>query len=113
MGVTQIWVRRFSYFEVGPQYADATPDGQQLVAGAIRSGKTSARDWTKSSRSVDLFDIKADALFVFESLGAPINNLQVDSSGAPSWYHPGRSGAFRLGPKCKVTLAIFTQKFFR
>ena len=86
-------------FEVGPQYADATPDGQQLVAGAIRSGKTSARDWTKSSRSVDLFDIKADALFVFESLGAPINNLQVDSSGAPSWYHPGRSGAFRLGPK--------------
>jgi phenylalanyl-tRNA synthetase beta chain len=86
-------------FEVGPQYADATPDGQQLVAGAIRSGKTSARDWTKSSRLVDLFDIKADALFVLESLGAPINNLQIDSSGAPSWYHPGRSGAFRLGPK--------------
>ena len=86
-------------FEVGPQYADATPDGQQMVAGAIRSGKTSARDWTKSSRSVDLFDIKADALFVLKSLGAPINNLQVDPSGTPSWYHPGRSGAFRLGPK--------------
>ena len=86
-------------FEVGPQYADATPDGQQMVAGAIRSGKTSARDWTKSSRPVDLFDIKADALFVLKSLGAPINNLQVDSSGTPSWYHPGRSGAFRLGPK--------------
>ncbi|MDG1274173.1 MAG: phenylalanine--tRNA ligase subunit beta [Alphaproteobacteria bacterium] len=86
-------------FEVGPQYADATPDGQQMVAGAIRSGKTSARDWTKSSRSVDLFDIKADALFVLKSLGAPINNLQVDPAGTPSWYHPGRSGAFRLGPK--------------
>ena len=86
-------------FEVGPQYADATPDGQQMVAGAIRSGKTSARDWTKSSRPVDLFDIKADALFVLKSLGAPINNLQVDPSGTPSWYHPGRSGAFRLGPK--------------
>ena len=86
-------------FEVGPQYADATPDGQQMVAGAIRSGKTSARDWTKSSRPVDLFDIKADALFVLKSLGAPINNLQVDPAGTPSWYHPGRSGAFRLGPK--------------
>tara|TARA_Y100000385_G_C12976897_1_gene586573 strand:+ start:257 stop:895 length:639 start_codon:yes stop_codon:yes gene_type:complete len=70
-----------------------------MVAGAIRSGKTSARDWTKSSRSVDLFDIKADALFVLKSLGAPINNLQVDPAGTPSWYHPGRSGAFRLGPK--------------
>jgi phenylalanyl-tRNA synthetase beta chain len=23
----------------------------------------------------------------------------VDPSGAPGWYHPGRSGAFRLGPK--------------
>ena len=86
-------------FEVGPQYSDATPAGQQMVAGAIRSGNTGARDWTKSTRPVDLFDIKADALFVLESLSAPTNNLQVDPSGAPGWYHPGRSGAFRLGPK--------------
>ena len=86
-------------FEVGPQYSDATPAGQQMVAGAIRSGNTGARDWAKSTRPVDLFDIKADALFVLESLSAPTNNLQVDPSGAPGWYHAGRSGAFQLGPK--------------
>jgi phenylalanyl-tRNA synthetase beta chain len=85
-------------FEVGPQHLDATPEGQQIVAGAIRTGNTAPRDWTKSLRSVDLFDIKADGLFVLESLGAPTNNIQVDALGAPNWYHPGRSGAFRLGP---------------
>ena len=85
-------------FEVGPQHLDATPEGQQTVAGAIRTGNTAPRDWTKSLRSVDLFDIKADGLFVLESLGAPTNNIQVDAMGAPNWYHPGRSGAFRLGP---------------
>ena len=73
-------------FEVGPQYSDVTPAGEQMVAGAIRSGNTGARDWAKATRPVDLFDIKADALFVLESLSAPTNNLQVDPSGAPGWY---------------------------
>ena len=31
-------------------------------------------------------------------LEAPVANLQV-STDAPDWYHPGRSGCLRLGPK--------------
>jgi phenylalanyl-tRNA synthetase beta chain len=31
------------------------------------------------------------------ALSAPVDNLQV-SADAPAWYHPGRSGAMRLGP---------------
>ena len=30
-------------------------------------------------------------------IGAPAANLQV-TADAPAWYHPGRSGALRLGP---------------
>lgn len=84
-------------YEVGPQYADDTPKGQADVAAGLRTGSTSERDWTKTSRPVDVFDAKADALALLEELGAPTQNLQV-STDAPSWYHPGRSGALRLGP---------------
>ena len=84
-------------FEVGPQYKDATPSGQALVAAAIRVGRALPRHWQGPARDVDAFDAKADALAVLETLDSPVENLQV-STDAPSWYHPGQSAAFRLGP---------------
>jgi len=84
-------------FEVGPQYKDATPTGQALVAAAIRTGRALPRHWQGPARDVDAFDAKADALAILDILGAPVDNLQV-SLDAPGWYHPGQSGAFRLGP---------------
>jgi phenylalanyl-tRNA synthetase beta chain len=41
---------------------------------------------------------KADALAVLEELGAPVDNLKAER-GAANWYHPGRSGLLKLGPK--------------
>jgi len=35
---------------------------------------------------------------VLEACGAPVDRLQIDAGG-PSWYHPGRSGTIKLGPK--------------
>ncbi len=90
-------------FEVGPGYADPTPSGQTTTASGIRVGRTGPRDWGKTSRPVDAFDAKADALAVLDALGAPVANLQV-SLDAPAWFHPGRSGALRIGPK---VLAVF------
>ena len=51
-----------------------------------------------------MFDAKADALAVLEACGAPIDKLQIESGG-PAWYHPGRSGTIKLGPK--VILGTF------
>ena len=31
-------------------------------------------------------------------MGAPVKNLQV-TADPPAWYHPGRAGTLRLGPK--------------
>ncbi|GAB6051350.1 phenylalanine--tRNA ligase subunit beta [Magnetospira thiophila] len=84
-------------FEVGPQYRDDTPEGQDMLATALRSGRTGHRNWATPPRSVDLFDAKADALAVLAAVGAPVDKLQI-SADAPDWYHPGRSGALRLGP---------------
>ncbi len=95
--------RNLGLFEVGNQFADDTPEGQALVAAGVRRGNTAERHWAVESTPVDAFNAKADALGVLAACGAPVDNLQT-AAEAPDWYHPGRSGVLRLGPK---VLAIF------
>ncbi|GER05856.1 phenylalanine--tRNA ligase beta subunit [Iodidimonas muriae] len=85
-------------FEVGPAYCGTKPEDQSLIAASVRLGVTGARHWRNSSREVDAYDAKADAIAALAAAGAPVENLQV-FDGAPHWYHPGRSGTLRLGPK--------------
>lgn len=88
-----------SLFEVGPAFVSSKTDGQRLVAAALRYGCKGKRHWAaaEESRKSDIFDAKADAIAVLESCGVPVSRLQV-TRDAPDWYHPGRSGALRLGP---------------
>jgi phenylalanyl-tRNA synthetase beta chain len=84
-------------FEVGPVYKDATPQGQRPVAAGVRHNLAVPRNWQGPARTVDAFDAKADALAVLAAIGAP-DNLST-RAGAPDWYHPGRSGAIKLGDR--------------
>ncbi|MEE8499887.1 MAG: phenylalanine--tRNA ligase subunit beta [Kiloniellales bacterium] len=84
-------------FEIGPQYADETPDGQALVAAGLRAGSAAPRHWALAQRGADAYDAKGDALAALEACGAPVDKLQV-TTDAPAWYHPGHSGILRLGP---------------
>ena len=92
-----------SLFEVGPEFVGSNPGEQKLVATGIRIGNTAKKHWTGTERAFDLFDIKADALAVIAAAKGPFENPQI-SQDAPEYYHPGRSGAFRLG---KNVLAYF------
>jgi len=85
-------------FEVGPQYRTSASDGQDTVAAALRAGRPQRQHWALRDRPLDVFDAKADAVAVLEALSAPVSNLGT-ARAAPSWYHPGRSGVLRLGPK--------------
>jgi len=87
-----------SLFEVGPTYDNDTTKGQNLVAGGVRTGKTSPKHWAKTQSEVSVFDARADAVTALKAAGAPIDNLQI-MDGAGDHYHPGRSGTLRLGPK--------------
>ncbi|MDT8267371.1 phenylalanine--tRNA ligase subunit beta, partial [Roseomonas sp. DSM 102946] len=89
--------------EVGGAYRDPSPAGQLAVAAALRAGAT-PRHWSEPSRPVDAMDAKGDALAVLGSLGAPLAGITV-TADAPGYYHPGRSGVLRQGPK--VVLAQF------
>ncbi|MBE6450265.1 MAG: phenylalanine--tRNA ligase subunit beta [Alphaproteobacteria bacterium] len=96
-------INNVQIFEVGPEFLGAKPTQQQMVACALRSGKTNDRHWAQPPRDVDAFDAKADALVALASVDAPVQSLQTYRN-APSYYHPGRSGCLCLG---KTVLANF------
>ena len=99
-------------FEVSGTYENDTPEGQRRVAGGIRRGTATlagaGRMWSNAAKGggkpVDVFDAKADALAVIEACGLPMSNIQIEHGG-PAWYHPGRSGTIKMGPK--VVLGYF------
>ncbi len=91
-------------FEVAGEYHSDAPDGQKTVAAGIRAGSSGGRHWDGAGRAYDLFDVKADVLDLLEAVGGPAASAQI-VSGAPEWYHPGRSGVIQLGPKNR--LAVF------
>ncbi|MGO3518078.1 MAG: phenylalanine--tRNA ligase subunit beta [Acetobacter cibinongensis] len=81
-------------FEVGPAFSEA---GQQLIAAGVRSGHT-PRYPEQESKAVSLWAAKADALELLTQLGLSPDALST-TADAPAWYHPGRSGVVRQGPK--------------
>jgi phenylalanyl-tRNA synthetase beta chain len=95
-------------FEVSGTYEGNTPQAQRRVAAGVRRGTArlegSGRHWAGNAAPVGVFDAKTDALAVLEASGAPVDKLQIESGG-PAWYHPGRSGTIKLGPK--VILGTF------
>ena len=96
-------VSGLSLFEVGPEFYGRRPKEQGTVAAGIRYGMTSKKHWLGNERAYDVFDAKADALAAIAAANGPFENAQV-TTDAPEYYHPGRSGALRLG---KNVLAYF------
>jgi len=90
-------------FEIGPAFASARPEGQLQVAAGVRTGST-PRNWAVPARPMDALDAKGDALAVLDALGVVLESLTA-AAEAPGFYHPGRSGVLRQGPK--AVLATF------
>jgi phenylalanyl-tRNA synthetase beta chain len=88
-------------FEVGQIFKGDQPQDQLTAAAAVRRGRSkslgSGGHWADRDGPADAFDVKADALAVLAAAGAPMGAIQV-VPGGPPWYHPGRSGAFQIGP---------------
>jgi phenylalanyl-tRNA synthetase beta chain len=89
-------------FEVGQLYRGDRPEDQFTGASGVRRGTAgvngSGRHWSARAAPVSVFDVKADALALLDALGLAPEKVQI-GAGAPAWFHPGRSGTIRLGPK--------------
>jgi phenylalanyl-tRNA synthetase beta chain len=88
-------------FEVGQVFTGDQPQDQFTAASGVRRALAKAtgigRHWTGGG-TVDVFDVKGDALTVLTAAGAPAAALQV-VPGGPAWLHPGRSGTIQIGPQ--------------
>ena len=84
-------------FEVGPAYRTDAAEGQWLMAAGVRAGGSS-RSWTGPARGVDAMDAKGDLWAVMTAAGVPLEALTI-TADAPGFYHPGRSGTVRQGPR--------------
>ena len=95
-------------FELGQAYRGAEPEDQYIAASGVRFGQSAliggGRDWAGQADAADVYGVKADAVAVLTALGIEQANISVTRE-APSWFHPGRSGALKLGPK--ATLGVF------
>lgn len=89
-------------FEAGQTYQGEKPEEQRRMASGLRQGTNrpfaTGRHWQGAAGKVDVFDAKADVEAVLATLGVSTANLQCVAE-APAWYHPGRSGVLRMGPK--------------
>ncbi|MEP0048824.1 MAG: phenylalanine--tRNA ligase subunit beta [Roseobacter sp.] len=84
-------------FEVGAVFQGGEPGEQNLQISGLLVGRNGPKDILGESRSVDPFDVKADAEAVLAAIGAPAR-VQI-LRGASEWWHPGRHGMICLGPK--------------
>jgi len=95
-------------FELGQAYRGTRPDDQFIVASGVSFGHStssgSGRHWSGEAPAADVFGAKEDAVAALAALGLDQTSLTVTRE-APSWFHPGRSGALKLGPK--TVLAVF------
>jgi phenylalanyl-tRNA synthetase beta chain len=95
-------------FEVGQAYRGAGEKDQFIAASGVRVGASqmagSGRHWQGAAAEAGLFEAKADVTALLADLGFDVAKAQV-TRDAPAWFHPGRSGAVKLGPK--TVLAYF------
>lgn len=85
-------------FELGATFHDTTPTGQKTNLTGVRSGSRTGTHWAGSKAS-DVFDVKADLMFLLDAAGINTAQLLVQPTKDAPWFHPGRSGVVSLGPK--------------
>ena len=95
-----------SLFEIGPTFFGKNPGEQQIVVGALKSGKIGRKSWIRKDRDVDVFDIKSDVVKSLVELGIPNHHLFV-SDRTKQCYHPGGSGSISLKTEKGPLLAYF------
>ena len=81
-----------SLFEIGPIFEGKNPGDQIINVCAISSGYASNPNWNEKGRYIDLFDVKRDLLHTLYELGTEKNQIVIETTNLPNYYHPGKSG---------------------
>ena len=85
----------FSIFEVGSQFTSDIPGDQKNIACGLKSGIKTEKNWNSQKVDFDSYDVQADILALVNHLMAKNKNIEI-KTGAPDWYHPGRSASLTI-----------------
>lgn len=89
-------------FELGQAYRGDAEGDQFIAAAGVRAGTArttgTGRHWDGKAEAIQVFDVKADVFAALAALGLDPAKAQI-TRDCPAWFHPGRSGTLRLGPK--------------
>tara|TARA_Y100000590_G_scaffold463233_1_gene629496 strand:- start:14858 stop:17272 length:2415 start_codon:yes stop_codon:yes gene_type:complete len=95
-------IKNISMFEVSHCFKGIEEDDQFDCAAGVRFGKAVGLggddDWRNGARNYDVYDVKEDVITLLRAFKLDDHNYQI-SADAPSYYHPGKSGVVRQGPK--------------
>lgn len=86
-----------SYFEYAPQFHE-TEKGliEVRTMTGLRVFSKAKRHWQKAESAPDIYGIKNDVMAALDLFG--LSNVQIEAK-AGDYYHPGRSGVIKQGPK--------------
>ena len=85
-----------SFFEIGNIYSNGAKNHQEGCISGMRSGIANSHNPHDVQRNYDFFDVKADMVSLLEAYGLKSQKISVVSE-APSYFHPGRRCAFKMG----------------
>ncbi len=95
-----------SLFEIGPTFFGKNPGEQQIIVGALKSGKVNRKSWIEKERAIDVFDMKSDVIKTLMEIGISKEHLFISDNTRP-YYHPGRSGSVTFKSEDGPCLAYF------
>lgn len=81
-------------FELGVVFDGDEPNMEHTSLCIVRTGATSPKHWMGRNRDVDVYDVKADLISLFNG-----QRFTVDTTNAPKWAHPFRYGAIVQGKR--------------
>lgn len=83
-----------SLFEIGTVFDGDMPKQQHTSVCIVRSGLNAPRHWSGRNYDIDIYDVKADLISLFNG-----QNFTVSTENTPLWAHPYRYGALMQGKK--------------
>ncbi len=96
-----------SLFEIGPIFEGNKPGEQIVSACGISAGLASNPNWNEKERLLDVFDVKRDLLHTLNELGTDKDQIVIETTNLPTYYHPGKSGNISFSDKINNPFASF------
>lgn len=90
-------IKNLAIFEIGSVYENDEIIGQKEHISGLRMGSFQRKTALDNERKVDAFDAKSDFLAIIDEFGFAVNKLKFSQNEAPSYYHPGKKAAVKIG----------------